>query len=384
MKHRQGQENVAGDRREGDPVEPNMSNGGGRMRARDAGLRFGRMYPGPNNAITDVGGVMVGHVTLSHESRQTGVTVVVPHSGVLYREKVVAAAVIINGYGKATGISQVNELGVIETPIALTNTLAVGMAYQGLVDDALSHNPEIGLTTTSVNPVVAECNDYLLNSIRDNHVRPSHVGQAIKQATGQSVAEGNVGAGTGMVCYGWKGGIGTSSRLVREPHGNYVVGVLVLANFGRAEDLTIAGIPVGRYLLPPAVKTSKKVEGGSCVAVVATDAPLSSRQLARVARRVQTGLARTGTFSEHGSGEFAFAFSTARTVLHWPSHDPTRLSEIPEDGPAINALFQATVEAVEESVVNALFMAKTLTGRDGITVAALPISEIRKLADLDV
>jgi D-aminopeptidase len=346
------------------------------------------MEPGPENAITDVGDVRVGHVTLLAETHQleggvgpvrTGVTVVLPHAGNVFREKVVAAAHVINAFGKALGTTQVAELGVVETPIALTNTLSVGIAFEGLVEHALRNNPEIGRTTGSVNPVVGECNDSALNDIRGRHVRPEHVLEAIEQAGPGPVAEGVVGAGTGMTCYGWKGGIGTASRRIPDDLGGFMLGALVLANFGRPEDLVIDGVAVGRDLVPPGGE--RRMPGapsgaGSCVTIIATDAPATSRQLGRIAHRVQNGLARTGTFGEHYSGEYVFAFSTARTVPHWPSEATLPARELAENGPVLDALFRATVEATEEAVVNALFTADTVQGIDNHIRYGLPIADV--------
>jgi D-aminopeptidase len=289
---------------------------------------------------------------------------------------VVSAIHVINGFGKMTGITQVNELGVIETSIALTNTLSVGAAFDGLVDHALRHNPEIGRTTGSVNPVVGECNDGDLNDIRGRHVRPEHVVQAIERATGGRVAEGVIGAGTGMTCYGWKGGIGTASRRLPAGLGGFTLGALVLANFGVARDLVIAGVPIGTYLVPPSSRRSRPPAPGSCIVVLATDAPAGSRQLARVARRAQNGLARTGSITSHGSGEYVIAFSTARTIPHWPSGPVPAAEELPEDGPLVDGLFQAAVEATEEAVVNALFTADTTDGIDGHVRYGLPVNDV--------
>lgn len=358
-----------------------------RPRARDLGVALGRMQPGPLNAITDVAGVQVGQVTLIEGSGRlkegvgpvrTGVTAILPHDGNLFREKVVAAFHVINAFGKPIGITQIAELGVLETPIILTNTLGMGTAFDGLVTHALHLNPEIGTSTGSVNPFAAECNDGALNDIRGRHVRPGHVLEAIERAAPGAVAEGVVGAGTGMTCYGWKGGIGTSSRRLPPQSGGFTIGVLVLANFGRPSDLVIGGVPVGRSIRPPRERpVAAPSEGaGSCVIVVATDAPADARQLGRIARRAQNGLAYTGTFGDHGSGEFVLAFSTARIVPHWPSSPTLPAAELAEDGPLLNALFQAVAEATEEAVVNALFTADTLSGVDDHVRYGLPVQEV--------
>lgn len=363
-----------------------------RPRARELGVILGRLPPGPLNAITDVAGVQVGQVTLIEGAGRlkegagpvrTGVTAILSHGGNLFREKVVAAFHVINAFGKPIGTTQIAELGVLETPIVLTNTLGMGAAFDGLVTHALRLNPEIGTTTGSVNPFAAECNDGALNDLRGRHVRPDHVLQAIERAAPGAVAEGVVGAGTGMTCYGWKGGIGTSSRRLSRQLGAFSAGVLVLANFGRPADLVIGGVPVGRSIRPPRQRPlAAPPEGsGSCVVVVATDAPANARQLGRIARRAQNGLAYTGTFGDHGSGEFVLAFSTARTVPHWPSGPALPATELAEDGPLLNALFQAVAEATEEAVINALFTADTLSGVDGHVRRGLPVQQVVALLD---
>ena len=333
--------------------------------------------PGPRNSITDVEGVRVGHVTLYEGSGplvpgrgpvRTGVTVVVPHGGNTYREKVPAAATVFNGFTKAVGLVQVEELGVLETPVALTNTLNVGLVADGLVEYLIRVAPEIGVTAPTVNPVVLECNDGYLNDIQGRHVKQHHVLEAIQRA-GEGFEEGSVGAGTGTVAFGFKGGIGTSSRVVETSMGRYVVGVLVQTNFGRAEDLLIGGIPVGALL-----KRSNPVStggGGSVNVVIATNAPLTSRQLKRLGRRAQVGLARVGGYAYHGSGEVALAFSTAYRVTYGST---TRVEVLPEV--ELNSLFKAVAEAVEEAVLNSMFAARTVEGRDGRVVHQIPVEEV--------
>jgi len=349
---------------------------GGRPRARDLGIRLGILEPGRYNAITDVGDVRVGHVTIIDAGSaspprgpaRTGVTVVLPHGGNMFQLKVPAAVHVINAFGKAVGVTQLQELGVLETPIALTNTLSVGSAFEGLILHALAANPEIGRSTGNVNPVVAECSDAKLNDIRALLVRPEHVLEAIAAARPGPVAEGSVGAGTGMICYGWKGGIGTASRMTGGGAGSHVVGVLVLANFGSPGDLRIDGVPVGESLRPPGSQASAPLPlsapaqdaGGSCVVVLATTAPADSRQLGRLARRTQNGLAWTGTFGEHGSGEYVIAFSTARLIPHSPDSEQPTAPVLPEDGPMMDLLFRAVAESVEEAVVNALLGAESM------------------------
>jgi D-aminopeptidase len=351
-----------------------------RARARAAGLTLGTGTPGTLNAITDVGGVRVGHQTIFRDDEscaRTGVTAILPHGGNLFREKVPAACHVINGFGKATGVSQVAELGTLETPIVLTNTFAVGDAYRALVRHAIRHDADVGGSAGSVNPVVLECNDGVLNDLRALHVDEEDVLSAIKSATGAAVEEGAVGAGTGMLAYQWKAGIGTSSRRVGIPDADCVVGVLVLANLGRRRDLVIRGVPVGRLL--DASTEAPAHAPGSCIIVIATDAPLDARQLGRVARRAQYGLGRTGTFGEHGSGEYAVAFSTANLSAHTPAHPISSRLQLAEDGPALDRVFEATVEAVEEAVINALFVAPRVAGKDGNVGHALPVDPVLSL-----
>jgi D-aminopeptidase len=336
-----------------------------------------------------VPGVLVGHRTLFEGNGplvrgsgpvRTGVTVVLPHDGNLFREKVPAATFVMNGFGKSVGFPQVDELGVIESPIALTGTLNVGLVADGLVEHAIRANPDIGISTSSFNPVVGECNDGVLSDLQGRHVRQEHVLEAIRDAAGSPVEEGVVGAGTGMVLYGFKGGIGSASRKLGEGLGGYSVGVLVLGNFGRREQLVIAGVPVGRRLRDwqPAPELP---ESGSIMVIVATDAPMLDRTLRRLARRAPLGLARTGSIAGHGSGDFVIAFSTAQRIPHEPASNVFSLEHIVEGGALIDALFQAVVEATEEAVINALFAARTVVGRDGVVRHALPLDETLALLE---
>ena len=356
---------------------------GARPCARDIGIDIGILKPGRWNAITDVRGVKVGHVTLVEgEGRlipgrgpvRTGVTMILPHDGNLFWEKVPAAAYVLNGFGKSIGLHQVNELGNLETPIALTNTLNAPLAADALIEWSIGHNPQIGIGTGTVNPVVGEVNDGSLNDIQGCHVRKEHVFWAIANATSGAVEEGSVGAGTGSVCMGWKGGIGTSSRVLPPKRGGYTVGVLVQTNFGGV--LTVNGAPVGRELGRYAGSRDfpyEIPEDGSVMVVVATDAPLDHKQLERLAKRVGLGLARTGFYSSNGSGDFFIAFSTARRIPH---DSPLTLKTEVVSNDAMSPLFLAVVEATEEAVINSMLKATTVTGRDGRTVDAIDIDRL--------
>jgi D-aminopeptidase len=361
-----------------------------RSRAREVGLIIGEFPTGLHNTITDVADVRVGHTTLiSGEGAlqpslgpvRTGVTVILPHDGNVFRSKVGAAVHTINGFGKVLGFEQVRELGVLEAPIALTNTLNVGLVADALVQYAIRQNPDIGITTSSVNVVVGETNDGYLNDLQGRHVRAEHVFAAIESASTGLVAEGAVGAGTGTMCFGWKGGIGTASRVLPIELGGFTLGVLVQSNFGRPRDLIIAGVPIGRSLQPPStsVKTHDK---GSIMIVLATDAPLDARQLHRLCVRAGAGLARVGSHYGHGSGDFVIGFSTA----YWIEHEPIELvaarAIVINEAKVIDALFHAVVESVEEAIVNSLFCAATVAGRDDHVALALPVDEVLALASL--
>jgi D-aminopeptidase len=354
-------------------------------RARDLELVGGRLPAGPSNAITDVAGVLVGHATLIagagplHPGQgpvRTGVTVVLPHGGNLFREKVRAAVHTINGFGKALGFEQMRELGLIESPIALTNTLNVGLVADALVQHAVEQSPEIGISTGSVNVVVGECNDSYLNDIQGRHVRVEHVRAAIEAAAGGLVAEGAVGAGAGTICFGWKGGIGTASRVVPAQAGGWTVGVLVQSNFGRPRDLTIRGVPVGANIEPPGTRQLPARDGGSIMIVLASDAPLSDRQLGRLCARAAAGLARVGSVYSHGSGDFVIGFSVTERVPHQPPALTALQTVLIDEAGAIDWLFHAVVESVEEAVLNSLCAAETVVGRDGHTAHALPLDDV--------
>ena len=356
-----------------------------RPRLRDLGLLVGDLPTGPENAITDVAGVRVGHTTLiSGEGPlcpgqgpvRTGVTVVLPHGEDPYRRKVRGAVHTINGFGKVRGFEEVRELGLVESPIALTNTLNVGLVADALVQVAIRQNPGIGIRTSTPNVLVGETHDGYLSDIQGRHVRAEHVWAAIESAQPGPVVEGAVGAGTGTSCFGWKGGIGTSSRVVPGEAGGYTVGALVQSNFGRPEELLVCGFPIGRHLRPPAASPAESSPGSSIMIVLATDAPLTSRQLGRLCVRVGAGLARTGSVYGHGSGDFVIAFSTTWPVELSPASFTTTQTVLADEGRAMRWLFPAVADSVEESVLNSLCQAETMTGRDGHVRYGLPVEEV--------
>ncbi len=353
-----------------------------RPRARDLGIAVGTLPTGPFNAITDVAGVRVGHTTLIEGEGplvpgvgpvRTGATAILPHEGDVFLEKVTAAIVRINGFGEVTNSEQVYEMGMLEGPILLTNTLNVPRVADAVIEWTLESHPQIGVTTYGISPIVAETWDGYLNDIRGRHVRKEHVYHAIQSAASGAVEEGAIGSGTGMICYEFKGGIGTASRRVAEARVEYTVGVLLQSNFGSRTQLLVDGVPVGRELADyPAVK---RPSDGSVIVVIATDAPMTHRQLTRLGRRATHGLARTGSISGNTSGDFAIAFSTARRRPHHSETPTLTLPQVIEEGPLINLLFTAVVEATEEAVLNSIFRATTTTGRDDHVVYALPIDE---------
>jgi D-aminopeptidase len=349
-----------------------------RPRASDLALKVGILPTGPLDAITDVEGVKVGQTTIIRgDNIRTGVTAILPHSGNLYREKVPGAVFVDNAFGKLAGSTQVEELGEIETPILLTSTTSVPRVADALISYmlALPGNEDV----RSINPVVGETNDGYLSDIRGRHITPDEVFAAVQNAKGGRVEEGNVGAGTGTIAFGWKGGIGTASRRLPTSLGGYTVGVLVQTNFGGV--LTIAGTPVGqelgKYYLREELQqagSGKDKADGSCMIVVATDAPLDARNLKRLAARTWLGLARTGSSASNGSGDYAIAFSTALEVrIHASDKSSTRSVELLTND-AMSPLFQAVIEATEEAVYNSMFKATTMTG-NGRTVEALPIEK---------
>jgi D-aminopeptidase len=348
-----------------------------RPRASDLGLKVGILPAGPLNAITDVAGVEVGHTTIINgDNVRTGVTAVLPHSGNLYRDKVPGAIFVGNGFGKLTGSTQVDEMGEIETPIVLTNTASVPRVADAVTTYILTLPGNENVL--SVNPVIGETNDGYLNDIRGRHIAPDDVFAAIKKAKTGPVEEGNVGAGTGTVAFGWKGGIGTSSRKLPQNLGGCTVGVLAQTNFGGV--LSIAGAPVGqelgRYYLHNELQESsgKDKADGSCMIVIATDAPIDARNLRRLAARAWLGMARTGSTASNGSGDYAIAFSTAPQLrIHTSEKPPTRHAELLTND-AMSPLFLAVMEATEEAIYNSMFRATTMSG-NGRTVEGLPIDK---------
>jgi len=360
----------------GDDATSRLERSEQRPRAREIGIVIGILPPGPLNAITDVAGVRVGHQTIIEgEAIRTGVTAIIPHPGNVFQEKVPAAIVVGNGFGKLVGSTQVEELGMLETPVILTNTLSTFMAADALVAYTLDleGNENVG----SVNPVVAETNDGHLNDIRAQRVCRADVLAAIAAAMGGPVAEGSVGAGTGTRCLGWKGGIGTASRRLPAAHGGFTLGVLTQTNFGGI--LTVNGAPVGkelgRYYLQDAAG-ERDTEKGSCILVVATDAPLDARQLKRLAKRALLGLAAVGSPMTHGSGDYVIAFSTAEMVRvpHHPSEGTPTQTLLRDE--ALSPLFQATREAAEEAILNSLLKATTITGFRGRQCEAIPVDRL--------
>ena len=339
-----------------------------RPRSVDLGIHIGHLCHGPQNSITDVEGVHVGHSTIiTGEGRlipgegpiRTGVTVVLPHTNNIYRKKIPAACHVLNGFGKSIGLSQISELGHIESPIALTSTLNVWNVADALVE----HLSDLNNGVQSFNPIVLESNDRFLNDAIGRHVKKQHVNDAISSASTPNIQEGNIGAGTGMTGFGWKSGIGTSSRICESLHGDYTVGVLVLCNMGDPRDLRIDGMQIGRYLMPPGVNDES---GGSISFVVATDAPVTARQLNRMAKRAHLGLARAGGVVSHGSGTTTLAFSN--------SSDKPQI-----DDAHLTVLFRGVVESAEEAIINSLLGSETLSGRDGNVRHSIPSERLKNI-----
>ena len=327
---------------------------------KESGIKIGRGTPGQRNLITDVPGVKVGHVTIRDGADvNTGVTAILPHEGNMFQEKVMASSCVINGFGKTMGLVQVEELGTIETPIIMTNTLSIGTAANALIKYMLQQNEDIGVKTGTVNPLVCECNDGVLNDIRGLHVKEEHVFEALANCS-EEFEEGVVGSGTGMCCLGLKGGIGSASRIVKLDDKEYTVGALVMSNFGGAGRLLIEGRHMGQEIKD---KLEAQQDKGSIIMLIATDIPLTERQLKRVARRAGVGLARTGSYYGNGSGDIAIAFTTANRVPHYSKTAVMDIKMISDN--KIDPVFDMAAEAVEEAIISSLYHAQTTTGRAG-------------------
>ncbi len=352
-----------------------------RPRFRDLGFSIGVLPTGPLNAVTDVPGVRVGHATIVEGEGalspgvgpvRTGVTAILPHGGDLYAERVAAAVEVLNGSGEVTGRTFIDEMGVMDAPIMLTNSFNVPRVADAVISETIARHSSLGVEARYVHPVVAECSDLKLSDIQGRHVSREHVAAAWASASEGPVAEGCVGGGTGLVCYQFKSGIGTASRQVRVAGNVFTVGVLAMPNHGLRHELRVDGAPVGQAI--PDLKPSW-IQEGSVILVTATDAPLSSRQLSRIARRSQLGLARTGTTARNGSGDMMIAFSTAnRFILGEPLYTVRQLAD-----QVLDSLFAATCEAAEEAVINALCAAETMTGRDGNVAHALPLDRLQEV-----
>jgi D-aminopeptidase len=331
----------------------------------ESGINIGNIKKGKRNLITDVEGVRVGHVTLNDGNIKTGVTAILPHGGNLFKEKVMASSCVINGFGKSVGLIQVEEIGNIETPIIMTNTLSVGTASEGLIRYMLERNEDIGTTTGTVNCVVTECNDGRLNDIRGLHVKEDHVFEAINNSK-VDFEEGAVGAGTGMVCFGLKGGIGSSSRIIKLDNSEYTIGTIVMSNFGSKKYLTINGDKIGERI---AEADNAESDKGSIIIIIATDIPLSERQLKRISKRAVLGLARTGSYLGNSSGDICVSFTTANKVMHYSDSQVVNVKMIDEN--AIEEVFKAVGESVEESIISSMYHAKTTTGINNTTIKSL-------------
>lgn len=360
---------------------------GPRRRAREIGIVVGQLPPGPYNAITDVEGVRVGHSTIVHGGGKlktgrgpvrTGVTAIVPKSANIFMERLVGGGFVLNGAGEVSGLTQVVEWGLIESPIMLTNTLSVGTVSEAVVRYMVDKHPGIGREHDTIIPLVGECDDSWLNDIAGRHVRNVHVYEAIENATGGPVAEGNVGGGTGMITCDFSGGTGTSSRVLPKDEGGYTVGVLVQSNFGRLIDLRMAGVPVGQILAPLYAHRQKRGQVyGSIIAVVATDAPLSSHQLSRVSKRCALGIGRTGSYAGHGSGEIVVAFSTANT---FPRSNKKRVFQMDVlNDELIDGIYRAVIEATEEAILNALCMSADMEGANRHEAPGLPLDLVKEI-----
>lgn len=332
-------------------------------------IQTGSMKKGQGNRISDVPGVTVGHCTIAEGEIQTGVTAIRPHPGNLFQDKVMAACHVINGFGKTAGLVEIEEMGFLETPVMLTNTFGVGTVSNALVRYMLAENPEIGDTTGTVNPVVCECNDSSLNDIRGMHIKEEHAMEALKNCSAD-FAEGAAGAGRGMKCHGLKGGIGTASRLFEIGEKTFTIGVLTLTNHALLKDLIIDGEPVSRFIKEKRTADSpEEKDKGSVIAVLATDAPLSERQLKRISKRTAMGLARTGSYMMNGSGEIAIAFTTANRIPHFPEQAILSFQMLQDD--QLDILFRGVAEVVEEAVLSSMLHAEAVTGRNNRRLESL-------------
>jgi D-aminopeptidase len=359
----------------------------GRSRARKLGIKIGQYPPGRYNAITDVTGVRVGHATLISGTGplragkgpvRTGVTAILPNEGNIFLERVVGSCFILNGAGEISGLTQVNEWGLIETPILLTNTLSVGICSAANVEYLVGKYPGIGVEHDVVIPVVGECDDSWLNDAGGQHIKAKHVFEAIESASGGPVEEGNVGGGTGMITCDFKGGIGTSSRRLPQQEGGYVVGVLVMSNFGRVQDLRIDGLPVGAILEPDFKEAARRRDSyGSIIVVLATNAPLWPSQIERLCKRAALGIGRAGSFAAHRSGEIIVGFSTANKVPRETRKMIYRMKVLLDR--CIDPLYRAVMDATEEAILNALCMAEPMEGHSGHFAPALPLDKVREI-----
>ena len=331
----------------------------------NAKIRIGIMKKGKRNLITDVKGVTVGHCTLRDGAIQTGVTAILPHQGNIFQEKLMASSHVINGFGKSIGLVQIEELGTLETPIVLTNTLSVGAAAEALVKYMMEKNKDIGDTTGTINPVVCECNDSWLNDIRGLHVKEKHVRKALENCA-VDFEEGAVGGGRGMRCHQVKGGIGSSSRIFSLDGKEYTIGALCMTNHALFRDLVISGELAAEHV---DFERYREKDRGSVITILATDAPLSERQLKRLCKRVIVGLSRTGSYMGNGSGEIAIAFSTANQIPHYPKGDIIDIQIIHDN--IIDELFRGVAEAVEEAVLSSMLHAETVTGKNQVCVQSL-------------
>lgn len=359
------------------------------LRARDLGIVIGRHHPGPFNGITDVKGVQVGQSTIVHGDGQlvvgegparTGVTAILPNSGNIFMERYLGGGFVLNGAGEISGLTQVMEWGLIETPILLTNTHSVGTCSEALVRYMVRRYPSIGKEHDVIIPLVGECDDSWLNDVSGHHVREEHVMEAIKSASGGFVKEGNVGGGTGMMTCDLKSGTGTSSRVLTDKEGGFTVGVLVQSNFGHLEELRIDGAPVGRILAKERGNVDRRPGiAGSIIAVAATDAPLLPHQLQRLAKRMALGIARVGSYAAHGSGEIMLAFSTANKAPRHPKSQVYTVKVLADT--AMNPLYEAVVDATEEAILNSLYAAEEMVGCNDRRAQKIPVSRVSKLLE---